>query len=120
MAPNNSPSNRIEKLNSLIQQLVGQIIPEYLEGFDGLVTVARVETSKDARWAKVWLSIIGGEDDIAFQMIEKNLYDIQGELNRQLGLKMTPRLQFYLDTGPRYAQHIDELINKIHSEENEH
>jgi ribosome-binding factor A len=110
-------ANRIEKLNSLIQRLVGASLPEFLEGQSGLVTVSRVETSGDSRWAKVWISIVGGDDDKIFAAINKNIYDIQGELNRQMGMKMTPRLQFFLDTTPRYVQHIDELIKKIHEDE---
>ncbi len=110
-------NNRIEKLNSLIQRLVGLSLPEFLEGQDGLVTISRVETSGDSRWAKVWISIVGGDDDKIFAAINKNIYDIQGELNRQMGMKMTPRLQFFLDTTPRYVQHIDELIKKIHEDE---
>ena len=46
--------NRIEKLNSLIQRLVGESLIDFLEGQVGLVTVSRVETSGDSRWAKVW------------------------------------------------------------------
>lgn len=109
--------NRIEKLNSLIQRLVGLSLPEFLDGQDGLVTISRVETSGDSRWAKVWISIVGGDDDKIFTVINKNIYNIQGEFNRQMGMKMTPRLQFFLDTTPRYVQHIDELIKKIHNEE---
>ncbi len=111
------PKNRIEKLNSLIQQLVGQSLKDTVETNGGLVTVSRVETSGDSRWAKVWVSIIGGDDDQILANIQKNIYDIQGDLNNKLGMKMTPRLQFFLDTTPRYVQHIDELINKIHAEE---
>lgn len=110
-------TNRIEKLNSLIQRLVGESLPEFLEGQAGLVTVSRIETSGDSRWAKVWISIVGGDDDKIFAAINKNIYDIQGELNRKMGMKMTPRLQFFLDTTPRYVQHIDELIKKIHADE---
>lgn len=115
--PKSANPNRIEKLNSLIQRLVGLSLPEFLAGQDGLVTVSRVDTSGDSKWAKVWISIIGGDDDKIFAAINKNIYDIQGELNRQMGMKMTPRLQFFLDTTPRYVQHIDELIKKIHDEE---
>jgi ribosome-binding factor A len=116
--PQSKPNNRIEKLNSLIQQQVGATLKDLIET-DGLITVSRVDTSGDARWAKVWVSIVGGDDDQILADINKNLYDIQGELNRQLAMKMTPRLQFYLDTAPRYVQHIDELIKKIHDEEGE-
>lgn len=111
------PTNRIEKLNSLIQQLVGEIIHPYLHGMNGLTTVSKVEISGDARWAKVWISIVGGDDDEIFTTLKDNIYDIQGELNRRLTMKLVPRLQFFLDTSPRYVQHIDELIKKIHEED---
>lgn len=114
--PSKRPANRIEKMNSLFQQLIGEIIRPYLSGQAGLVTVSRVEVSKDTKWAKVWVSIVGGDDETIMNTIKKNLYDIQGELNRAVNLKLVPRLQFYLDTSPRYAQHINELINKIHQE----
>lgn len=117
MTLSKKPSNRIEKLNSLIQQQVGLTIKDTIETNGGLVTVSRVETSGDSRWAKVWISIVGGNDDEILGEINKNIYDIQGELNRHLGMKMTPRLQFFLDTSPRYVQHIDELIKKIHKED---
>nr|MDQ3018621.1 ribosome-binding factor A [bacterium] len=90
----------------------------YVQVKNGLVTISRVETSGDARWAKVWISIIGGDDDQILATIKKNIYDIQGEVNQKMAMKMVPRLQFFLDTSPRYVQHIDELIRKIHDNEN--
>ncbi len=111
------PSNRIDKLNSLIQQIVGEVLLSYLSPSDGIVTVSRVEVSKDTRWAKVWISIVGGDDDAVLKKIQGNIYDIQGEVNRAVNLKLIPRLQFFLDTSPRYAQHINELIHQIHEEE---
>ncbi len=35
-------------------------------------------------------------------------------------MKMTPRLQFFLDTSPRYAQHINELIDQVNKEGSEY
>lgn len=116
---NSGSKNKLPKLNSLIQQLVGEILHPYLSELSGLATVSKVEVSSDKRWAKIWLSIVGGNDDEFLQTIQNNIYDIQGELNRSLKMKPVPRLQFYLDTSPRYAQHIEELIEKIHQEEEE-
>jgi ribosome-binding factor A len=113
----NNKANRLEKMNSLLQQLVGEAIRPYLEGQNGLVTVSKVETSGDTKWAKIWISIIGGDDDKILSVLQKNIYDIQGDVNRKMTLKMIPRLQFFLDTSPRYAQHINELIKKIHDDE---
>ena len=112
-------TNRIEKVNSLIQQIVGEQIHHHLDEGPGIVTVSKVEASRDLKWAKVWISIIGGDDDRIFKILEHHLYDIQGELNRSLSMKVVPRLQLFLDTSPRYAQHIDELIKQVHEEEDE-
>jgi ribosome-binding factor A len=109
--------NRISKINSHIQQVLGEILREFLSEHEGLVTVTRVETSRDIKWAKVWISILGGSDQDILGTIEKNIYDIQGELNRTFTTKIVPRLKFFLDTSPRYVQHIEELVRKIHEED---
>jgi len=110
-------TNRIAKVNSLIRRELGPILLEFLQGIDGLVTITKVETSKDMKWAKVWISIFGGDDDLILKFLTANIYDIQGELNKHFFTKIIPRISFHLDTSPRYAQHIDEVIRKIHNEE---
>jgi ribosome-binding factor A len=110
-------THRIERVNSLIQQQVGISMLQYLKDFDAVATISKVETSRDMKWAKVWVSIVGGEDTEILKALHDNIYDIQGELNRTLAMKIVPRLQFFLDTSPRYVQHIDELIKQVHSEE---
>lgn len=112
------PTNRIDKLNSLIQKIVGEILLDFLTPADGIVTVSKVEVSKDTRWAKVWVSIVNGDDDKVLKKIKANIYDIQGEVNRTVNLKLIPRLQFFLDVSPRYAQHISDLLNEIKEEDN--
>lgn len=118
------PSHRIEKVNALLQQLVGEIILTHVDIYDALVTVSKVETSRDLKWAKIWISIVGAgdaksSDKKIMETLEKNLYEIQGEVNRRLAMKIVPRLQFFLDTAPRYAQHINELIEQIRKEDSE-
>ena len=117
MDKDKKPTHRIEKVNALIQRIVGEIIHEYASNFSGLTTVSKVETSRDMKWAKIWISIVAGEDAKIMDNLNKNLYDIQGELNRAMATKVVPRLQLFLDTTPRYAQHIDELVKKIHEED---
>ncbi len=109
--------NRLPKLNSLLQQLIGEAILPYVKIQNGLTTVSQVEVSGDSRWAKVWVSIVGGDDDEIFKVLNDNIYDIQGVINNKLGMKMTPRIQFFLDTSPRYAQHINELLKKVNEDE---
>lgn len=109
-------TNRIAKVNSFIQQALGPILLEFLNDSGGLVTISKVEASRDLRWAKIWISIFGGEDQKILDRINHNLYHIQGELNQKFSTKIVPRLQFFLDTSPRYVEHIDELVRRVHEE----
>ncbi len=122
--PSQKPSHRIEKVNALLQQLVGEILLTEVQLLRGMITVTRVEASRDLKWAKVFVSIVGADDDKSsdnkiLELIHKHMYDIQGEVNRRMEMKIVPRLQFFLDTTPRYAEHINELIKQIHEEEKE-
>jgi len=112
-------TNRIAKVNSLIVHELGPILLEFLQGEDGLVTITKADTSRDMKWAKVWISIFGGDDDRILKLLadKGNLYEIQGKLNKHFSTKIIPRISFHLDTSPRYVQHIDEVIRKIHEEE---
>ncbi|MBU6447845.1 30S ribosome-binding factor RbfA [Patescibacteria group bacterium] len=109
-------TNRVEKVNSLIQHILGPVLHENLRGADGIVTITKVETSKDLRWAKIWISIVNGDDDAVLGTLKNNIYEIQGELNRMLEMKIVPRISFHLDTGARYAEHINEIFKEIEHE----
>jgi ribosome-binding factor A len=110
-------TNRIAKVNSLIQRELGPILQNFLDWQTGLITISKVETSKDMKWAKVWLSIFNGDDDKILNFLNKHIYQIQGELNEHFATKIIPRISFHLDTTPRYVEHIEEVIKKIHEEE---
>jgi ribosome-binding factor A len=111
-------TNRVDKVNSLVQQLVGSIILPYLKNTKGLTTISKVQTSKDLRWAKVWITVLDGDDEAVLNTLHNNIYEIQGELNRDLAMKIVPRLSFHLDTSTRYADHISKIFQEIEKEKN--
>ncbi len=116
MKPVKKDTNRIAKVNSLIEHELGPVLHEMLDFQKGLVTITKVETSRDMKWAKVWISILNGEDKLVLDFLTKNIYQVQGEMNKHFATKIIPRISFHLDTGPRYAQHIEELVKEIHEE----
>jgi len=117
MRPVKKDTNRIARINSLIEHELGPVLLEYLLEFKALVTITKVDTSKDMKYAKVWISIFNGDDDKILGFLAKNIYEVQGELNKHFHTKIIPRISFHLDTSPRYVQHIDEVIKKIHTEQ---
>jgi ribosome-binding factor A len=133
MRPIKKDTNRIAKVNSLLEKELGPILHEFLDWQNGLVTITKVETSRDMKYAKIWISILNTPSAAAKQVIDakndvtladqkildhlsKNIYDIQGEINKHFNTKIIPRLSFHLDTSPRYVEHIDELIREVHEE----
>jgi ribosome-binding factor A len=109
-------SNRIAKVNSLLQILLGRILLPYIKAMNGLVTVSKIECSRDLKYAKVWISIVGGEDTAIMNTLKNNIYDIQGQLNREMEVKIVPRIAFFLDTSGRYAAHINDIFKIIEEE----
>jgi ribosome-binding factor A len=141
MKPVKKDTNRIARVNSLIQHELGPILHEFLDWQNGLVTITKVETSKDMKWAKIWISILNPSpvpmpqelatalptrkaqktlsdfDEKILKFLADHIYEIQGEVNKHFHTKIIPRVSFHLDTTPRYAQHIEEVIKKVHTEE---
>ncbi|MEK7075902.1 MAG: 30S ribosome-binding factor RbfA [Patescibacteria group bacterium] len=117
--PPKKKTNRIEKINSLIQRLLGVILLPYFKNSKSIVTISKVQTSRDMRWAKIWITIVNGNDKHILELLKKNLYDIQGELNRHVETKIVPRISFHLDTSARYAEHISNIFHEIEKEREE-
>ena len=63
-------STRIGRINDDIQRVLADRLrsvkdPRVSE--QGLITITRVETTGDLRYAKVWLSVYGMKDDMEFR-----------------------------------------------------
>ena len=62
------------------------------------------------------LKIIPQMMEAAVKDVVHTLSHIQGELNKNFATKIIPRISFHLDTAPRYVERIEEVIRKIHNE----
>ena len=109
-------TNRMEKVNSLLEHMLAQIIVPYIKDEEGITSIQKVETSRDLKWAKVWITIVDGKDGKIMSALRDNIYDIQGEVNQRMETKIVPRISFHLDTTGRYAQHINEIFKQIENE----
>ena len=79
-----------------------------------MISITRVETTPDLRFAKVYTSFLQ-EDKAADAM--KGLKSASGYLRRELGrnlqLRHTPELQWALDDSITYGAKLLELINSL-------
>ena len=96
--------DRITRVNELLKREIGDLLFRVMNanGFDlAAVTITRVETSKDLREARVYVSILGHETERPriLALLSQRRGEFQRRINKDITLKYTPRLTFELDTS---------------------
>lgn len=113
---------KIEKLCRKIQKDISEIIrTEMNDPRMGFVSITRVELTKDLKFAKVWVSILGDETEQSKVMraLDHARGFIQGGVARRLQTRQTPILSFHQDRGIEQSIKISQLLKDIVPEEEE-
>jgi len=109
-------SIRTEKVASVIKrELAGKLSDLANEYSAGLVTITSVRLTKDLHIAKVYISVFGGSlsQGEFLGIIEENTKSLRGELGRNIRLRFTPELKFYLDDTLDQMEHIQDILNTV-------
>jgi len=110
-------TRRIERVNELIREEISELIRREVKDprLDSFISVTEVMTSPDLRHARVFVSIMGTDEEK--QQVEKGLAAAAGFLRRQLGerltLRYTPELVFQLDDSIERGSRLLQLINEV-------
>lgn len=107
-------SNRINRINDEIQrELADQLRNLKDPRVSGMVSITRVDTTNDLRYARVYVSVLDKDRE---KDVLKGLKSASGFLRRELGrtlqLRYTPELQFTGDDSIQHGAHILELLRK--------
>ncbi|MBP7177002.1 MAG: 30S ribosome-binding factor RbfA [Thermoclostridium sp.] len=86
-----------------------------------LVSVTAVRVTKDLRYAKVFVSVYGNDQEKkdALQALKHAAGFVRHEVGQRIQLRYTPEILFVLDDSIEYGMHISNLINKTMNPENE-
>ena len=109
-------SNRIGRINEEIQKELSSAIRNLKDPRvqDTMISITRVETTPDLRWAKVYVSFL---DESRAKDAIKGLKSAGGYLRRELGsalkLRYTPELNWELDDSITYGAKMLKLINSL-------
>jgi ribosome-binding factor A len=108
-------SQRILKINELIRARVNDIILKDLSLKEGVfVTITKVDTTPDLRYTRIFVSIFPEREiDYAIKTLGKEMYGIQGNLNKKLHMRPLPKIEFKLDMTESRADKIEKLLKKI-------
>ena len=108
--------NRSDRVSHLIHREVSSIIDRELRDQRiGMVTVTGVDVSKDLRDARIYVSILGNNEEIESSLNALNAASafIRTCLGTRVVLKYLPVLSFHYDSSTIDGMRIDKLIDQI-------
>jgi ribosome-binding factor A len=81
----------------------------------GFVTVTGVQMSPDLRHAKIFISLMGGEEEKkeSLETLNHATGWIRHELGQRIRMKFVPDIIFLTDISQDYGDRIDRLIDEI-------
>ena len=111
-------NKRLRQVNKHIQRTLGEIIQRDVDlPVDVMVTLSRVDTTPNLKSSTVWLYVSPlNRSDEVMEILQSQMYDIQGELNRALDLRPLPRIRLEVDAGAEYSQQINDTIQQLKEE----
>lgn len=102
-----------------VDEAIREVLSDALQGSDlsdpriGFVTVTDVKTSADLRHARVYVTVLGGDDqrEASLAGLQSAHGVLQRRVGRQLRMKRTPTLQFHYDETTDRAMRMEELLD---------
>ena len=112
-------ANRVgEQMKKELSDIIGRKIKDPRIGF---VTVTDVQVSGDLQQAKVYITVLGGEDqrENTLKGLAKAKGFIRSEVGQRIRLRKTPEIIFEFDESIEYGNHIESLLRKVQDEPEE-
>jgi len=108
-------SLRLVKINELLKKLLSEIIEREISLKKGvLLTIAKVDTSADLRYTRMFVSVFPeSESHYVSETLKKELSNIQKQLYTKLHMKPMPKISFEIDETAQNADVVEKLLKEI-------
>jgi bifunctional oligoribonuclease and PAP phosphatase NrnA len=111
--------DRMKRVNEACKEALGEILQGGMKDPRlGFVTVTEVEVSPDLKQAKVWVSILGDEEEVeeSLRALEKAKGFLRRELGKRVRLRYTPELKINLDHGAEISEKVQDILHDLAEE----
>ena len=115
-------SHRTLKVADRIKVVVAQLLETKIKDPRlGFVTVTDARVTGDLQMASVFYTVLGDDDARASTAaaLESAKGAIRSALGRELGLRITPSIEFFEDGLPESAKALDSLLARVHEQDAE-
>jgi ribosome-binding factor A len=109
------PKDRIRRVNEAMREVLSEAIAtELKDPRVGFVTVTAVDTNPDLRHARVFVSVLGDDEQRADSLagLSSSHGYLQSRVASRLRMKHTPTLEFQYDPSVERVMRINELLRE--------
>jgi ribosome-binding factor A len=108
-------SNRIVRINELVQREVSDILRRRHAAEAVAITVTEVRVAPDLREGRIFVAILGDETavDERFRWLQGRAPEIRRELARRIVLKFLPHFAYVLDRSSVRAARVLQALDEI-------
>ncbi len=106
--------DRMRRVDGAIREVLSDALTQDLKDPRiGFVTVTDVKTTPDLRRARVYVTVLGGEDVRAASLagLQSAHGVLQRRVNAELRMKRTPTLEFVYDETTDRAMRVEQLLD---------
>ncbi len=111
---------RTDRLNSLLREVISEVVSREVKDphVHRLATITRVEITKDLHYAKVYVSVLGTQDERlrTVEALQIASGFIAVTASKKITIRYFPALTFKLDNTVDSQMRIGELLSKIEDE----
>ena len=112
-------TERIAKVNSLLEHEISQILLRDFSFQESLITLTHVSATPNLIEARAYISVMPEEKaDKVVEILNKGVRDIQQKINKKLNMRPIPKIIFVKDEKVKEAARVEELLSKLKKEEN--
>ncbi len=113
MARQTSP--RMRKVNELVREVIADAVPGLKDPRIGFVTITGAETSPDLRYAIVFYSAMGSDEEkqATAAGLTSAIPHLQRVLGREVRMRNTPKLEFRVDPAIDEGLKINEMVKTL-------
>lgn len=111
---------RINRISEEVKKVVSELLFREIKDprISGLPSVNRVDVTKDLKSAKIYISVLGNDEEKAntIKGLENAKGFIRNEIGKRISLRHVPEPIFYLDNSIEEALYMTQLIEKVNKE----
>lgn len=108
---------RTDRLNSLLKEVISEVVQRDVRNphVNHLLSITRVEITKDLHHAKVYISVIGTQEqkEETIKALQSAAGFIAVNSSKKVTMRYFPELTFKLDDSVDKHMKIDSLLNEI-------